>query len=718
MNRSTKKHHKSYEKSYEAVSKSCVNPDILNSIFDDIPMMMILINQDHRVKNVNRATSITLEKEKKDCIGILSGELFECINSLKEEGCGKNEECSECNIRNSVTYAFDSGENIYKKEGQLKIIINGLPKTIDFLISTILIQDENGSNVSLIVDDLSEIKRTNRLLERKLEIEKMLASISSKFIFSKDTDVNIDYALENICNFCGSSRSYIFQFYDNETYANNTHEYCSESTTPQKDELQNIPTAMFPWWMDKLHNGESIHIKDISSLPEEASAEKEMLMAQDIRSMIVLPLYTNNELAGFIGLDNVMNTGEWGEGDITIITTFSHIIGTKIESKQAEEKRNNLNNEIKMSEKKYRELFEHAINGFALHKIITDNNGEVVDYVFIEVNNAFEDLTGLKRNEIIGKCVTEVLPGIEKEGFIQKYGNVALNGKEIRFQQYAESLDYFYDISAYSPNKGYFATIFTDITKHKQAEEALLSAKIIAEEANLAKSEFLANMSHELRTPLNSIIGFSDVLYSESYGPLNKSQKRYTSNVLKNGKHLLDLINNILNVSKIEYGKMELHINEFVVANVIDEVKALMIPIASEKNIELDFNINIEIPNIKADAVKFKQIIYNLVNNAIKFTDQGKKIEIKGKISDDIIHISIKDSGIGISPDNQKKLFNPFYQVHSSTTRGYGGTGLGLAIVKKYVEMHGGKVWVDSEVGKGSTFGFSIPTDSEKDYFN
>ncbi|WP_440952830.1 sensor histidine kinase [Methanococcoides sp. FTZ1] len=170
------------------------------------------------------------------------------------------------------------------------------------------------------------------------------------------------------------------------------------------------------------------------------------------------------------------------------------------------------------------------------------------------------------------------------------------------------------------------------------------------------------------------------------------------------------LINYILSVSKIEAGKMELHVDEFMVFDAINEVETMMGPIASEKGIDLRSYIDIEAP-IKADQIKFKPIIYNLVSNAIKFSDNGGTVSIDGNMSENFMHISVKDRGIGISPENQEKLFQPFYQVDSSICRKVGGNGLGLVIVKKYTEMHGGYVRVESKEGEGSTFTVSLPFD-------
>ncbi|ABE51375.1 sensor histidine kinase [Methanococcoides burtonii] len=230
----------------------------------------------------------------------------------------------------------------------------------------------------------------------------------------------------------------------------------------------------------------------------------------------------------------------------------------------------------------------------------------------------------------------------------------------------------------------------------------------LAEDANLSKSEFIMNMSHEVRTPLNSVIGFSSVLLDKP-GNRDESQVRYLHNILFNGKHLLEIFNEILAISKIESGAMVFQPKKFLISNVISEIETSMMPFALEKGIILTHIIDVENAIMNADEFKFKHILYNLVHNAIKFTPDGRHVTIETKKCGKSMCFFVKDTGIGILPTNQIKLFEQFYQVDSSTTRKYGGIGLGLNIVKKFVEIHGGKVWIESEVEKGSTFGFSIP---------
>jgi len=364
---------------------------------------------------------------------------------------------------------------------------------------------------------------------------------------------------------------------------------------------------------------------------------------------------------------------------------------------------------LRQSEEKFRTIFESANDAIYL----TNLNGQ-----FLEVNQVACDRLGYSRSELIQmgpKDIDSFDDAAQVEDRINQmlqHGHLLFETITVRKDGSTIPVEVNIRLIDYMGGKAILG-ISRDITKHKQAVEAMLQAKMLAEDANRIKSEFIMNMSHELRTPLNSIIGFTDVICSENFGALNEYQKKYTSTVLRNGKNLLNIINDIISISNIETGKMKLHINEFFVSDVIDEVEALMIPIASQKDIDLTCNIDIEIPTIKADTIKFKQILYNLVSNAIKFTDQGGSVTIGGKISEDLVHISVKDSGIGISPEDQNKLFTPFFQADSSTTREYGGTGLGLALIKKFVEMHSGKIWVESEVGKGSIFTFAIPMEGK-----
>ncbi|WP_244603651.1 PAS domain-containing sensor histidine kinase [Methanococcoides sp. AM1] len=365
--------------------------------------------------------------------------------------------------------------------------------------------------------------------------------------------------------------------------------------------------------------------------------------------------------------------------------------------------------DLRESEYKFKTLFENANDAIYL----TGLNGQL-----LEVNQMACDQLGYSRSELLQMKPQDidVIDDLEKVGarinkilqdehIIFETTHVRKDGSLMPAEISSRLIDY--------KGKKAILGISRDISKHKKAEEAMINSKLAAEAANHAKSEFLTNMSHELRTPLNSIIGFSDILCSEDFGALNETQKHYLYNVNKSGKHLLELINDMLDLSKIEAGKMKLFPEKFVVLDTINGIKSTMLPLAKKKDIDLKCSINIEDSIIVADALKFKQILYNLVSNAIKFTNRGGSVTIGVDRSDDQIFIFVEDTGSGISQNDQQKLFDPFIQLNSSLSKEYNGTGLGLALVKYFVDMHGGKVWVDSEVGKGSTFGFSIPTNLE-----
>jgi signal transduction histidine kinase len=229
------------------------------------------------------------------------------------------------------------------------------------------------------------------------------------------------------------------------------------------------------------------------------------------------------------------------------------------------------------------------------------------------------------------------------------------------------------------------------------------------EVANRHKSEFLANMSHELRTPLNAVIGFSEVLIDRLFGELNAKQDEYLQDILSSGRHLLSLINDILDLSKIEAGRMELELGPFELPVALDNALTLVRERASRHGISLRVSADPEIVEIVADERKVKQVLVNLLSNAVKFTPEGGQVTVSLIRANGAVEIAVSDTGIGIAAEDQDAIFEEFRQVGSDYTRKREGTGLGLPLAKRFVELHGGRIWVKSEVGKGSTFTFSIP---------
>lgn len=265
-----------------------------------------------------------------------------------------------------------------------------------------------------------------------------------------------------------------------------------------------------------------------------------------------------------------------------------------------------------------------------------------------------------------------------------------------------------------------------------ELEIAKLEAEIAgleADSANKAKSEFLANMSHELRTPLSAIMGFSQLIAGGMVGPITQEQKEFADGIFESSEHLLSLINDILDLSKVEAGKMELELGEFSLKHLLERSFFIVKDKALKHQIKLTIDISDDIERIVADERKIKQVVYNLLSNAIKFTPDNGSVHINARrissqqsgvssqrlatgdyqLAADLIEVSVVDTGIGISSENIGKLFQPFQQLNSGLSSRYAGTGLGLNLCKKFIELHGGKIWAESEPGKGSKFIFTIP---------
>jgi PAS domain S-box-containing protein len=253
-----------------------------------------------------------------------------------------------------------------------------------------------------------------------------------------------------------------------------------------------------------------------------------------------------------------------------------------------------------------------------------------------------------------------------------------------------------------------FSKITQDITERKQTQEALMKAKEEAERSNKFKDQFLSTMSHELRTPLNAVLGFSDLLTEERYGPLNDKQRRYLTHIHTGGKHLLRLINDILDLSKIEAGRLQLAIESVSIDGSFAEVIDTLRPLADRKSQSLVVNAAPEL-NVRADSTRFKQILMNLLGNAIKFTPDGGKIELMAQKLGDVVRVEVRDSGPGIPLEEQQRIFEAFHRLQQSE-KGAEGTGLGLAITKRLVELHGGHLGLESQPSLGSCFYFTLPS--------
>ncbi|HWR26124.1 MAG TPA: ATP-binding protein [Methanosarcina sp.] len=341
-----------------------------------------------------------------------------------------------------------------------------------------------------------------------------------------------------------------------------------------------------------------------------------------------------------------------------------------------------------LTEKRYKKALLSGFSGFRTNfdfsnagsslKGDFDKCGKIVETLVFEKGNNVTILCTLPLKELSGKLLLELME--EKDLFAKKEGEWTLLGQ---------------------------------LEGQKELEETLLKAKKDVEAVNRAKNVFIMNMSHELRTPLNSVIGFSDLLLEGAFGPMNTKQSKYVNNILVSGKNLLEIINNLLDISRLEAGEKNLDYEEVDIPSLIGEVRMSLFSFASSKKINIELKVDASLGSIQADRSKLRQILYNLMSNAIKFTPKKGNIIVSACKKEGILEVKISDNGIGLSKADLEKIFMPFTQADLSSTKGYSGTGLGLYIVKNFIDLHRGKIFVDSEIGKGSVFTFTLPVDKK-----
>ena len=379
------------------------------------------------------------------------------------------------------------------------------------------------------------------------------------------------------------------------------------------------------------------------------------------------------------------------------------------------------------TDRRFAELLEAAPDAI----LQIDESGRIV-----LLNRVAETMFGYARVELQGQMVEVLIPVSVRERHLQHRADyhdqpsTRPMGTDLTLFALRKDGSTFPVEISLSPSQGpgprFVTAIVRDISERKRAEERLHSVRERytqeltltnqeleirnreIERANRLKSEFLASMSHELRTPLHTIIGFSELLAEGLEGPLNEKQQRFVEHIRRDSTHLLELINDVLDISKIEAGRLELHPEPFDLATVVSESLSAVRALTRAKS--LNIHTSIEVPEaVEADRLRVKQVLVNLLSNAAKFTPENGRIEVTASIQNGFAVTNVRDSGIGIRKEDHQAIFDMFYQTGATTKGVREGTGLGLAITRRLVEQHGGRISVDSAPGKGSCFTFSIP---------
>ncbi|MBD3215174.1 MAG: PAS domain S-box protein [Candidatus Lokiarchaeota archaeon] len=459
-----------------------------------------------------------------------------------------------------------------------------------------------------------------------------------------------------------------------------------------------------------------------------------------LKNVVCIPIIFQNEIIGQMTLGN--KKGGYDGNDIDLLKTISNkiapILDLRLKRKQQEKRKKKIQEKLRESEQKYRSVLENIKEGY----FETDLRGN-----FTFFNDALTKILGLQEKEIRGNNLTEYINQKTEEHLSKEFNDISKSKKgkkNIQFRLKKNNEEEIYlETSAYplynSDDKmvGYFG-LSRDITERKRAEliqkkfqkeleqkvdertkklnQALKKQKQYLDhilKASQFKSEFLASMSHELRTPLNAIVGFTDLLLEESFGKLNDKQKDFLSDVKSSSQDLLNMINQVLDISKIEAGQLNLNIKSFSLTNMVNQIDSLLRASLNEKKLRFITKGLDKITSFRADPIKFKEILTNLLSNAIKYTLEGK-IELIVEDSGKNWRFKITDTGIGIDKEDYDIIFKEFKRGNSPLINSKRGTGLGLPLSKRLINLHGGEIWFKSKKGEGTTFFFTIPKISEK----
>lgn len=541
-------------------------------------------------------------------------------------------------------------------------------------------------------------------LTYKSELLAAMTLCTEKFLNSKDIGAMFSDVLIIMGNATQSHRAYYYENNPKEKTISQKYSWIKDATKLSNNNplLQNLPYPYFEELLEPLLENK-IYSAGVTNIKNKSLRDK--LINVDVKAVILFPIFVKDQFHGFLGFDDTNQERMWNEDELNILQILARNICASIEKIDAE-------TAIYESEEKFR-LLASNIPG----TVYLANNDET--YTKIYLNDEIEILTGYDKNIFLNKellfidlihpedvqqTMAEIKSKLSKcEGFHLTFRIIRKGGEIVWVEEFA-------DVIIKNGEIAYIEGIMIDITQRKEADEAI-KGREYAEAANRAKSEFLANMSHEIRTPLNGIIGFTDLLMKTK---LEEIQQKHMNTVNQSAHTLLEIVNNILDFSKIEAGKLDLHIEKHNVRELLKEIIDLILYESNQKKLNLELNVSPYIPSyFWADTVRLKQILINLLANAVKFTEKGTiKLNVslvkQSSTNKTRIRFAVIDSGIGIHEKNKNKIFKAFSQEDSSTTKKFGGTGLGLTISNKLLGLMKSRLQLESELNMGSTFYFEL----------
>lgn len=526
-------------------------------------------------------------------------------------------------------------------------------------------------------------------IAHNLRQQEILSKISMNYNSLERFEIKTSEALRTIGEHIGVSRVYIFENAEDGESTSNTYEWCNKGVESQIDELQDIPYSAIPSWKELLETEGIVYSENIDDLPKDIY---DILAPQEIKSIIVLPLIAQNKIFGFIGFDECNSNHKWTKSEIELLRIVSNIFSNNF-------LRHTVQGELIESERENR-IIINSIPDVIIH---VNKTGEIKALKAAQTSN----LTNLIKDEnspAISEAFNTKLASLFNEAILK-----CLKSNEHQFEFKNLNWDEveYYEARLVKLNAEEVLIIIRDVSVIKKNEKQLEIAKNKAEEASKMKSEFLANISHEIRTPLNAILGFSQWLFENTE---TSQHKGYLTTIISSGRNLLDIINDILDISKLESGNIDIDWNPMSFNEVISDLKMVFKDNVNEKGLSMKFTIEESVPDfIIMDELRFYQILFNILGNAVKFTEKGYVHLIAfavetGKKDEINLMVNIEDTGIGIDETKQKQIFDAFTQQSGQSNRSYDGTGLGLAIVNGLLKKLNGSIQVNSKPGKGSNF--------------
>jgi len=670
----------------------------LEQLYATAPVCLNLVDRDFRFLRVNERLAALHGKSVQEHLGRTIREIFPKFAP---------------EIEAAITQVFETGEPVLNIE--MHVAPPADPNTVrDWLVNYYPVKSPGGKPryVGTVVHEITELKQVETELRgNQLRMQAQQAALVE--LTRSGAPVGDDLELQAITEVSartlGASRVSVWRYNQDRSAIRCLDLY--EADTDQHSLGQELAESSYPTYFQALSSLEVLNVVDVHADPRTRELSESYLKPLGISAMLDAPIYLDGKVEGVVCHEFCGPARQWTSDEQTFAVAVANLVSLALEVKERQRIQDELSQateELRLNEQRYRSLVE------ATTAVVWSANasGEVESDLA-----GWVELTGQPMERSKGWGWLEAIHPDDREYTTQTWSAAyttrsvyqvehRVRGKDGQYRQMRACAVPIMDNEG---NVVEWIGAHTDVTSQKQAEQALRDAKESAESANRAKSEFLANMSHEIRTPMNGILGMTELTLDSE---LTREQRENLGMVKASADSLLQVINDILDFSKIEAGKLELDPIPFALRDSLaTTMKALGLR-THEKGLELICQIDPEVPDgLMGDALRLRQIVTNLVGNAIKFTQQGEVVvgvEVASQTAEFVcLHFTVRDTGMGISADKQQMIFESFTQADTSMTRSFGGTGLGLAITSQLVALMGGRVWVESEVGRGSTFHFT-----------